>query len=137
MGIFYVCYYHIVWATKHRKPLITPKIEKLILESIHVKSEQLKCSIHGINTVEDHIHIAVTIPPSKSIWEWVRDIKGRSAYLVNQGFPDRDEIFKWQRGYSVHTFGKKTLSFILAYIENQKEHHQSGVTEPYLEYIAD
>lgn len=137
MGIFYVCYYHIIWATKYRMPVITPAIEKVIIEAIHLKSQQLKCPIHAVNTVEDHIHVAATIPPSQSIWEWARDVKGLAAYTVNHEFPNLEEIFKWQRGYSVLTFGEKTLPFVVKYIEKQNEHHQSGTIEPYLEYLED
>lgn len=137
MGIFYICYYHIIWATKYRAPTITSSIEKVIIETVLQKSEQLKCPIHAVNTVADHVHVAVTIPPAKGIWEWARDVKGLSAHTVNQEFPNREETFKWQRGYSVLTFGEKVLPFVVKYIEKQKEHHQSGTTEPYLEYIED
>lgn len=137
MGVFYVCYYHIIWATKYRLPVISPAIEKIIVETVEQKSTELKCPIYAINSVEDHIHVGVTIPPSQSIWEWARDVKGLSAHLVNQEFPNLEEIFKWQRGYSVLTFGQKTLPFVVKYIENQKENHQSGTTEPYLEHIED
>ncbi|GAB5494057.1 MAG: IS200/IS605 family transposase [Phototrophicaceae bacterium] len=137
MGTFYVCYYHVVWATKYRMPLITPQIEKLIFYSIEKKSEQLKCPIHIMNTVADHIHIAVTIPPSKAVWEWIRDTKGITAHNINSEFPNQDEVFKWQKGYGVLTFGKKTLPYISDYIAKQKEHHASNTVEPYLEYIPD
>lgn len=137
MSTFFVCYYHIVWATKYRQATIIPQIEPLIFDAISSKSQTLKCKIHAINSAYDHVHVAVTIPPSRAIWEWARDIKGLSAYRVNQEFPERDDIFRWQKGYSVHTFGAKILPFIVAYIERQKEHHQNNTLEEYLEYIPD
>ncbi len=137
MGTFYVCYYHIIWATKHRQALITPAIEPVLINSVQQKAHQHRTPIHAINMVADHIHIAVTIPPSKAIWEWVRDVKGLTAHDVNSEFSDLEETFKWQRGYSVHTFGKKVLPYIVEYIEKQKIHHEAGTIEPYLEYIED
>jgi putative transposase len=109
----------------------------VIINAIKSKSRELKCPIHAINAAYDHIHIAVTIPPALAIWQWVRDAKGLSAHLVNRDFPDRNDTFRWQKGYSVHTFGLKTLSFVVDYIERQKEHHHNKTLEDYLEYIPD
>lgn len=136
MSTYYSIYYHAVWSTKHRMPNIDAEIEPLILEMVNLKSQELNCIVHGVNTWEDHIHIAVTIPPSRSIWQWVRDVKGRSTYEVNQAFPNRDEIFRWQSSYSIHSFGKKALPFVLQYIAKQKEHHRQNTLEPYLEQIS-
>lgn len=137
MGVFYVCYYHIIWATKYRQTIITPQIESVIFEAIKDKSKRFKCQIHAINSAYDHIHVAVTIPPSLAIYEWVRETKGLSAHEVNREFPNLDDIFKWQRGYSVLTFGEKTLPFVVNYIVKQKEHHANGSLEAYLEYLED
>ncbi|MEO1289579.1 MAG: IS200/IS605 family transposase [Chloroflexota bacterium] len=131
----YVIYYHIIWATKNRTLWITPTIETLVLNAIKEKSHHLQSPIHGINTMPDHIHVAVTIPPSLSVAKWVQDIKGLSAYKINYEFPDREETFKWQKGYSVRTFGAKALPFVLNYINRQKEHHQNNTLEDYLEYL--
>ncbi|MEM9953097.1 MAG: IS200/IS605 family transposase [Chloroflexota bacterium] len=135
MRNFYVCYYHIVWATKYRTPSLTSKLEPIIFDTVRQKSEQLNALIHGINAMLDHIHVAVTIPPSMSVADWTRDIKGISAHMTNREFPDLEETFRWQKGYSVHTFGRKVLPFILAYIKNQKQQHQADTTEDYLEYL--
>ena len=137
MSVFYVCYYHIVWATKYRQASLTTQLEPVIFNAIQSKSRELKCRIYAINAAYDHIHIAITIPPSLGIWEWVRDAKGLSAHLVNRDFPNRDDTFRWQKGYSVHTFGAKILPFVKSYVERQKEHHQNKTLEDYLEYIPD
>ena len=132
-----VVYYHIIWATKYRQELISPQIETVIIDVIGRKSAELKCKIHAINTVPDHIHVAVSIRLSLSVAEWTRQIKSLSSKIIRQEFTNMETEFRWQTSYSVHTFGKKTLPFVVAYIENQKIHHQTGETEPYLEYIPD
>lgn len=129
------CYYHIVWATKHRLPLISGDIESLIISTIRRKSQMLECPIYAINSVEDHIHIAVTVLPKLSVAEWVRQVKGLSAHEAKAYNPDAEIAFHWQTGYSVHTLGKKVLPFVVNYIQRQKEHHRSNTIEPYLEYI--
>lgn len=134
---FYVCFYHVIWATKYRQPIITPQIETVIFEKILDKSKRFKCQLHAINTAYDHIHVAITIPPAVAVAEWVREVKGLSAHEVNREFPNLDSIFKWQKGYSVLTFGKKRLSFVVNYIKKQKEHHADGKLIDYLEYLED
>lgn len=129
------CYYHIVWATKYRQSLITPDLETLIFSTIKRKSKQLNCPTYAINGTEDHVHIAVTVLPKIAVAEWVRQVKGLSAHEVQDHFSHAETFFKWQKGYSVHTLGKKTLPFVTNYIQKQREHHANDTTEPYLEYI--
>jgi putative transposase len=135
MSTFSVCHYHIIWATKYRQPSITSEIETVILEAAKRKSSQLRCPLDAINTAYDHVHVAVRIRPALAVAAWVRDIKGLTAYEVNHRYPALETTFRWQRGYSVLTFGKKNLEFVLGYIERQKEHHRAETTIDYLEYI--
>ncbi|MBZ0302231.1 MAG: IS200/IS605 family transposase [Anaerolineae bacterium] len=130
---FWRCYYHIVWATKDRQPLLSPEIERVVIQAATEKSHSLKCSIHAMNGVADHMHVAVCIPPYIAVADWVRNIKGMSAHTVNEVFPDRDIRFQWQRGYGVLTFGAKLLPVVSDYIARQKEHHQQNTIEAYLE----
>jgi len=84
---FAVCYYHVIWSTHGRQPLITPPIEKILFETIQRKSELLKSPIHAINSVKDHIHVAVSIAPAVSVAEWVGSVKGASTHEVNVMLP--------------------------------------------------
>jgi putative transposase len=132
---YWICYYHFIWTTKHRAPAISATIETVILEAVERKSRTLGCKLHAVNTVPDHIHVAVSIPPKYSIAEWVQQVKGLSAYETNGHFPDLTTTFKWQEGYGALTFGSKNLPFVVAYIQNQKVHHQNQQLEPMLEYV--
>ena len=88
--------------------------------------------IHFINSMDDHIHLAVSIPPKIAIADFVKFVKGSSAHFVNREL-NFLVPFVWQRGYGVLSFGQKNLNTILAYIQNQKSHHTSGTTISYLE----
>ncbi len=130
---FIATYYHVIWATYLRSPIITPKIEKVIFDAIRHKSQELKSPIWAINSVEDHIHIAVSISPRVAPAEWVRIMKGRSSCDVNQRYPSEDNGFQWQGGYGLLTFGKLRLPQVVEYIVKQKEHHATG--EKLLAYL--
>jgi REP element-mobilizing transposase RayT len=130
---FRVCYYHVVWATYQRKPYITPQIEPVILHTVKQRSAELHSPILAINTTADHIHIAVSISLAVAVADWVKQVKGLSAYEVNHTFPTLESLFRWQNGYGILTFGAKNLPFVIHYIEQQKEHHAHQSFESYLE----
>jgi len=134
---FWVCYFHAVWSTKNRTPLITPEIETVIIDAVGHKSAKMECQIMAINCVEDHIHVAVSIPPKVAAAEWIAQAKGLSTHEFNAMYPDLDPNFQWQGGYGALTFGAKRLPFVVDYIQRQKEHHAQATIEPYLERIDD
>jgi putative transposase len=134
---FWRCYYPVIWATKHREPIITPEIERHILTAIETKSIALECPILAVNGTADHIHVAVCIPPKVAAAEWVRNVKGASAREVNTMFTNLDAHFRWQDSYGILTFGAKHLETVTNYIARQKEHHAANTTIAYLEQIDD
>ncbi|MCC6804912.1 MAG: IS200/IS605 family transposase [Anaerolineae bacterium] len=134
---FWKCYYHIVWATKNREPLISPAVEVVISNAIRSKSHELRCPILAVNGIADHIHVAVSIRPTLAIGDWVGQVKGASSCEVNLTFPDLETRFRWQSEYGVLTLGAKNLPFVISYIENQKDHHRQDDLQPYLEQSAE
>jgi len=132
---FWRCYYHVVWATHGRQPLMTPDVEQIIHETIIDKSLGLACHVIAMSGTADHIHVAVNIPPKLAVSTWVGRVKGASARNVNERCSDQMERFRWQSSYGVLTFGQKNLPFVVAYIQAQKQHHQQSTLVPYLERI--
>jgi len=66
---YWKCFYHVVWSTKHRQPVILPQYEPMIADKIREKSRKLKCPIHAVNMMPDHVHVAVSIRPAISVAE--------------------------------------------------------------------
>jgi putative transposase len=125
---FWRTYYHLVWATENRQPLITTERESELYGYIIGKADYLGCIVHAIGGVEDHIHLVVSIPPKLSVSEFVKTIKGSSAYHFNHTPSTSGLGFSWQHGYGVLTLGGKQLEDAKAYVNNQKEHHSYGTT---------
>lgn len=134
---YWRCFYHIVWATHNRAPLITTGIEQVILQCIRHKSTELESPLIASNTVADHVHVAVCIPPKLAAADWVRRVKGYSSKEVNAAYPDQDTRFSWQEGYGVLTFGQKHVDFVQAYVAKQKEHHRDQTVIDYMEEMED
>lgn len=133
---FYRLFYHVIWATKDRATWITPHIESVVFETIRRESNKMNSPIYAINGTTDHIHVAVTIPPSIAVAQWVKNIKGVATFTVNKTFPDLDNRFHWQEGYGILSFGQKRLADVVEYVHKQKEHHaNSSQLIGYLEQI--
>jgi len=130
---FSVCHYHVIWATKNRALWLTPEIEKVVFETIRRKSSQLNSPVTAVNGIHDHVHVVVSIAVTVSVAEWVKGVKGVSAYEVNNVYSALAEKFQWQGGYGVLTCGAKNLPFVVSYVEHQKEHHANARLEAYLE----
>lgn len=77
------------------------------------------------------------MPPSLSISEFVRQVKGASSHAVNNMTEFSVDKFRWQESYGALTFGERNLRFVVGYIENQKQHHANATTDPYLERDTD
>jgi putative transposase len=127
-------FYHIVWGTKNREPLITPENEPLIIRSIRATSSANSAYIHGFGAMSDHFHLVVSIPPRIAISGFVHDIKGASSHLVRS--TESPKSFLWQGEFGAVTFDETLLPKIVAYAENQKRHHANGTTRPKLEIMT-
>ncbi|MBM3131141.1 MAG: IS200/IS605 family transposase [Chloroflexi bacterium] len=123
---FWRLFYHITFATKDRAPFITSAIESELHGYLVGKAEALGAIVYAVGGVEEHVHIAASVPPKISIADFVGQIKGAASYHINH-LPNRpDFLFDWQRGYGVVSFGQKDLDRVIEYVRNQKEHHRRG-----------
>ncbi len=129
---FWRLYYHLIWSTKNRLPLITPEIETGLISYILRKASETGSYILAINAFNDHLHQVVAIPPELSIAQYVKLIKGSSSHYVNYTIKP-EFTFAWQRGYGVLSMGEKQLQIAKEYVNNQKEHHATQTTNPWLE----
>jgi putative transposase len=122
---YWKLYYHFVWGTKHRLPLIDASFEEELHRVIAAKGQSMDGFVYAIGGTEDHLHLAVSIPPKISLSKFIGDVKGNSSHFVNHVIkPDFE--FHWQDAYGVFSFGEKSLSAIVKYIQGQKQHHADG-----------
>lgn len=129
-------YYHFIWTTKGRQPLITPAMEEHLYRYIRHKCGMSSVLIHALNGMPDHVHLACTLPANLSIAAFLATIKGSSAHFINH-LPDAEYQLYWQPGYGALTFTKRELPRIVAYIDDQKAHHGEGTLSPRMEREAE
>ena len=88
----------------------------------------------AIGGTGDHVHLAVTVPPTLLVSEWIGELKGASAHYMNHTLANR-KVIEWQSGYGVVSFGTKAMPWVVRYVENQREHHAKRTTYERLERV--
>jgi len=116
-------YYHIVFGTKHREPIIDDSLEPRLHAFLGGIAKDLGCTPYAINGYVDHVHLAVRYPSDLSHADLARHLKSRSSLWIHETFPSRHS-FAWQEGYGGFTVSKSVLPRVVRYIETQKEHHR-------------
>jgi putative transposase len=129
---YWQLFYHIVWTTKNREPLLTPTIEPLVHEFLRNKAIGLGATVFALNGIADHIHAVVAVPPKIAVATFVGQVKGVTSAKLNK-LTSPSYPFSWQNEYGVFSFDRKRLSNHVAYVERQKEHHARGTIIPALE----
>ncbi|HSB01695.1 MAG TPA: IS200/IS605 family transposase [Anaerolineales bacterium] len=127
-------YYHVVWGTKNRLALIDPAWEKDLYEYIWGRAVTLDCIPHAIGGMPDHVHVAISIPPSLSVASLIVQFKCASSHHVNQNYADGS--FLWKADYRILSFSEKSLSTIVDYVNNQKKHHADKTLNMEMENVT-
>jgi REP element-mobilizing transposase RayT len=115
-------YLQIVFSVKGRQNLISKnwkeELYKYICGIVNCKEQK----VYAIGGVADHIHILVSIKPTIALSDLVRDIKANSSKWINEkGFIKGK--FQWQEGFGAFSYAHSQLDIIIAYINNQEQHH--------------
>ncbi|MEL6718113.1 MAG: IS200/IS605 family transposase [Bacteroidota bacterium] len=129
------CYFHIVFAVKHRQALIKKSwkgdLEKYITGIVQNYNHKML----AIGTVTDHIHIFFGYDLNQKIPDLVGEIKTSSNKWIkdNRLSPFK---FDWQRGYGAFTHTHSQIDTVVRYVLNQESHHQKkSFREEYLEML--
>ena len=117
--------YHLVFATKYRAPLIAPEVEDFLYPVLGKAAKNAEGRTLCIGGIEDQVHLICAIPPHIAVGEFTRTLKSQSTAALRGKFPSLRN-FSWQVGYGGFTLKPGGLSKILAYVKNQRRHHQHG-----------
>lgn len=134
---FWYCYYHVIWTTYRRTPLLEGQLEPLVHAWIRDKSAVLQAEVLAVNGMPDHVHVVVSIPPKLSPAAWVKNVKGFTTHEANSRFPNLPERIKWQSGYGILTLSPRHVAYAVRYVENQKQHHAGNTLNANFERASD
>jgi REP element-mobilizing transposase RayT len=101
--------------------LLSPSAE-VVRKVVWGVSKELGVKIHALSVQPDHVHIAISAGPSQRLSDIIQRYKGSASYQL--GRLDDSDWVGWQSEYGVVGFGQQSLSRVVAYINNQEEHHR-------------
>jgi REP element-mobilizing transposase RayT len=116
-------YYHIVFSTKNREPLMDRALRQRLFPFIGggIRDEGGTALI--INGIEDHVHILARLQADRALSDVLRNITANSSGWVHKEFSNLS-AFAWQSGYSAFTVSRSQFDIVRRYIETQEEHHR-------------
>lgn len=127
-------FYHFVWTTKRRAPWLTPDLELRVHGYLRKQAEALGTRLFYINGMPDHVHVLAAVPPTISLSEFAKQLKGASSRFISTEF---DRGFDWQDSYAVFSVSEQDAPRVLEYVKNQKQHHAQDTLVTEWERAAD
>lgn len=124
----YLLTYHLVFVTKWRKPVITDEIGDFMVATAGRLCKGYGGELLEGNTDRDHIHLLISLPPSKNLTDVIRSLKTQLSKEVH-ATPEYDRIVKqylfgnvplWSSSYFAATTGSVSLDTVKQYIEDQR-----------------
>jgi REP element-mobilizing transposase RayT len=114
--------YHIIFATKDRKPLIADSWRARLHEYLGGTVSGLGGTSQGIGGVADHVHLLVGLKPTHCLADFMRELKKSSSIWVAEEIGAKG--FAWQEGYAAFTVSASARDSVRDYIGRQEEHHR-------------
>ena len=122
-GTFSQIYIQLVFAVKGKQSLIQHAWEAELYKYITGIIQNRDQKVIAINGVSDHIHILIGMKPTCCLSDLVREVKKSSnTFVKEKGFCKG--VFQWQEGFGAFSYSHSALDNVIAYIDNQKEHHR-------------
>ena len=116
---FWQLFYHIIWATKYRAPILTPDIELLIFGFLRSKAISLGGYVYALDGTEDHVHLIAAVPPKIALAKFVGQIKAVTSTKYNQAHPHAPP-FLLAKGIFGLLFSEKSASVSYPICEGAK-----------------
>lgn len=120
---FHACHYHLIFACKDRRPLLSDAIRAELYPYIHGILQNRECTLIEGGGIADHIHLLLRAPPKFALSDVIRDVKANSSKWIREKWPK--ELFAWQDGYGLFTVSMSLIPKTKDYIERQPEHHKT------------
>ena len=121
--------YHIVFATKNRKPYLAKPEERAVvfayMAGIAKNQGGFALEIGGW---VDHAHLLVRIPAKVAVSDFVGCIKANASKHVNET-SGLIKKFGWQEGFGAFTVSVSQKDKVAKYIQTQAEHHSRATFE--------
>ena len=116
-------YLRLFFSTRGRAPLLIDSVRGELHSYMAAVLNNLGCHAVLVNSVEDHVHILLTLSRTISVSVMVEEVKTSSSKWLKKQ-PDVPRDFAWQNGFGVFSVSASNMPEVEKYIACQKEHHR-------------
>ncbi|MGR3279540.1 IS200/IS605 family transposase [Acaryochloris marina NIES-2412] len=115
---------HIVWVTKYRYQVLKGEVQKRCRELLIQICDAEDIRILKGLVSKDHVHMLIEYPPSKSISDIVKRLKGRTSRLLQQEYRELEKRYwgkhLWAIGYGAWSTGNISEQMVEEYLEHHR-----------------
>jgi len=116
-------YLHIIFSTKHRKPLIRKPFEESLHKYLSVVCRDKKSPSLAVGSHLDHVHILCRLSQTIALSDFMQKIKSNSSRWMKDLDSSFDD-FAWQDGYAAFSVSSGAVESVRGYILNQEQQHK-------------
>ena len=115
---------HIVWVTKYRYEVLKGEIQKRCRDIIIQICDAEDIRILKGVVSKDHVHMHIEYPPSLSVSDIVKKLKGRSSRKLQMEFKELSKQYWgkhfWAIGYGAWSTGNVSQDMVDEYLEHHR-----------------
>jgi putative transposase len=119
---FHQLYYHFVWTTKNRAPILEGDACAWMIQQLDREAHRRGGIVLARNVMPDHVHLLVSLPPTICVSTYVGQVKGATTFEFNQQHPSSARL-DWQQGNGVVSMRAAEVDRVAAYVDNQQVIH--------------
>ena len=116
-------YLHIVFSTKYRAPIIHAPYEQELHAYLGGICNNLECYPIKIGGYTDHVHILCMLSKKIALMKLLEEVKSHSSKWMKTKDISLNNFY-WQDGYGAFSVNPAQVNKVVAYIENQHNHHK-------------
>src|SRR5689334_4671230 len=95
--VFHQLYYHFIWATQSREPLIDRSWRSQLLDIINQEVRIRGGFPLRHNAMPDHAHLPCRLPPKIVVADFIGQLKGATWFRVSKEIQPKFKLH-WQEG---------------------------------------
>ena len=127
---------HIIFSTKHRKPMITEELRPEMNSYLGGVLSGLDSPPIEINSAPEHVHILCVLSRTHALADVLEEVKKASSKWAKTKGPAL-EAFYWQGGYAASSVSQSRVTAVREYIVRQEEHHHKMTFQEELRAFLD
>ena len=121
-------YFHIVWTTRHRAPLLDAGLARFLCRFLRQVAREERAHLLEIGMVMTHLHVLARAHPMTSLARLLQRLKGASSAMAGKERHSTTGVeLKWDKGYSIHSVSARSLDAVRQYLRQQPAHHPNEV----------